>query len=146
MKNQLIEEYPHEGEGYDPCLIREPWQAALLNYAPEQGLERMEKMEKHAQTDEVFVLLQGSAVLIAAEMAGDTVRFETKRLEKGIIYNIPKEVWHNIAMAGDARIFICENAGTHLNDCTYFPLTAEQQEGLYRTLKEIFSHSKIKTE
>jgi mannose-6-phosphate isomerase-like protein (cupin superfamily) len=142
MMKQLIEEYPHEGEGYAPCLIREHWQAALLNYAPEQNWDRMEKVEKHTQTDEVFVLLQGRAVLIAAEITGHTVRFETKPLEKGIIYNIPKEVWHNIAMAGNARIFICENAGTHRNDCTYFPLTAEQQGGLYRILKEIFSNSK----
>jgi ureidoglycolate hydrolase len=136
----LIEEYPHEGEGYVPCLIREHWQAALLNCAPEQRPERIDKIEKHVQTDEVFVLLQGRAVLIAADTADDTVRFTVKRLEEGIIYNIPKTVWHNIAMDRDARIFICENAGTHLHDCTYRPLTAGQRDELYMLLKEIFNN------
>jgi mannose-6-phosphate isomerase-like protein (cupin superfamily) len=138
VMKQMIEEYLHEGKGYDPCLIREPWQAALLNYAPEQGPERIDKMEKHVQTDEVFVLLGGRAVLIAAEITGDTVRFATKLLEEGIIYNIPKTVWHNIAMDRDARIFICENAGTHLHDCTYHPLTAGQRDELCHLLKALF--------
>ncbi|MDR1593823.1 MAG: hypothetical protein LBS43_04970 [Prevotellaceae bacterium] len=137
----LIEEYLYDGKGYDPCLIREQWQAALLNYAPEQGFDRIDKVEKHAQTDEVFVVLKGRSVLIGAEITGDTICFTTKLLEEGIIYNVPKNVWHNIAMDTDARIFICENAGTHLNDCTYHPLTAGQRDELYCMLKKIFNNS-----
>ena len=63
----LIEKYSYKGEGYDPFLIRNNWQVAKLNYMPGQGLTDIIKIDKHSETDEVFILLKGIAVLIAAE-------------------------------------------------------------------------------
>jgi len=134
---QLIEEYRYGGAGYKPCLITKNWQAALLNYTGEQGYKRMDNMEKHTETDEVFVLLEGHAILIAADKEDDKITFEAKALQKGIIYNIPQGVWHNIAMGEDARILIFEDAGTHLNDCTHSCLSDEQQKELYSILEQI---------
>jgi mannose-6-phosphate isomerase-like protein (cupin superfamily) len=134
---QLIEEYSYTEKGYKPCLITERWQAALLNYAEAQGFENIDKIEKHTQTDEIFVLLEGTATLIAAEKEDNNIRFKVKSLETGIIYNIPPDVWHNIAMDKDARIVIFENANTHLNDCTYHPLNEQQQKELYDILKQL---------
>ncbi|GHT59861.1 hypothetical protein AGMMS50239_07490 [Bacteroidia bacterium] len=137
---QLIEEYAYSEQGYKPCLITPRWQAAILNYAESQDFKSIDKIEKHTQTDEVFVLLEGFAVLIAAEQTDNALRFETIPLQKGIIYNVPADVWHNIAMDEAARIIIFEDANTHLNDVTYNPLNEEQQKKLEMSLKQIIKN------
>ncbi|MDR0814701.1 MAG: hypothetical protein LBN37_03000, partial [Bacteroidales bacterium] len=63
------------------------------------------------------------------------VRHEIQKLVPGVIYNIPANVWHNIAMQEDARIIIVEDADTHLHDVTYQALSKEQQKELYEQIK-----------
>jgi mannose-6-phosphate isomerase-like protein (cupin superfamily) len=128
--NQLIEKYTHTAEGYNPFLIRDKWQVAQLNYVSGQGFADMDKIEVHQQTDEVFILLKGTAVLIAAEKEGDKVNFQTIEMIEGITYNIPAGVWHNIAMDPDAQIIIVEDANTHLHDVTYYYLSDEQKKNI----------------
>jgi len=131
----LIETYTYSEAGYKPCLITPDWQAALLNYADSQAYSAMNKLEKHDKTDEVFVLLGGTATLIAAEFDGDTiVRWDIQPLKPGVIYNIPIAGWHNIAMKENAQILIVEDANTHLNDVTYRSLTEDQQQELQTKL------------
>lgn len=133
----MIEKYIYNGEGYDPYLIRSGWQVAKLNYAPGIGMDDIEKIDVHLHTDEVFILIAGRAVLIAAEKEEDKIIYEMVNMEKGIVYNIPKGVWHNIAMEKDAEIIIVEKSDTHLNDFEYFWLKDNQKEELYKLLKEI---------
>lgn len=127
----MIETYTSNEEGYTPFLIREGWQVAQLNYVPLQGLRDIEKIDVHFETDEVFILLEGTAVLLAVEKEGDCLTIESILLEKGITYNIPAGQWHNIAMDTDARLLIVEKSNTHLSDFEYYPLTPEQRQQLY---------------
>ena len=133
----MIEKYKHDEKGYLPCLIKTNWQAAILNFAEEQDPKNIDKIEKHSLTDELFVLLHGNAVLIAADVSDNEIIFKTEVLEKGIIYNIPQDVWHNIAMEKNTKIFIFENANTHLNDCTYLNLNDRQQKELYSKIADL---------
>lgn len=57
---KIIDEHTFEGKGYHPFLITDRWQVAYLNYAEAESLEQIEKLDIHHQTDEVFILLQGS--------------------------------------------------------------------------------------
>jgi len=131
---KLIEKYHHEGEGYNPFLIREGWQVAQLNYMPGQGIDDIQKIDIHFETDEAFVLVAGKAVLIAAEKEGDNVSFEMISMKQGVVYNIPKDVWHNIAMLADAQVIIVEKDNTHLGDYDFYYLNEEQQEMLNRQI------------
>lgn len=133
----MIEKYTYTGEGYDPFLIRPNWQVAKLNYMPGIGMDDIDKIETHVDTDEVFILFAGRAILIAAAIKDNEVTYETIDMEKGIVYNIPKGVWHTIAMEKDAEIIIVEDADTHLNDCTYFWLNDNQKKDLYKLLEEV---------
>ena len=132
---QLIEEYTHTGIGYNPFLIRNNWQVAKLNFVAGQGFEDIEKIDVHLNTDEVFILLKGQAVLIAAEKNEDQVSFQMVNMQEGVTYNIPKMVWHNIAMSEDAQIVIIEDANTHLGDFEYYYLNPEQKEKMYGEIK-----------
>lgn len=130
--NQLIEEYIHKADGYHPFLIRNNWQVAQLNYEKKQGFDDIEKIDIHFHTDEVFILLEGQVVLIAAGKDGDRLSFRTVKMEKGITYNIPKNTWHNIAMSQDAKVIIVEDANTHLGDFEFYYMNSEQKKELYQ--------------
>ena len=126
----LIESYVHVGEGYNPFLIRKQWQVAILNYAPAEALEAIDKLDVHFETDEAFVLLQGDAVLIAASVDENAVCFEAVKMKSNVVYNIPRNVWHKIAMKPGSSTLIVENQQTHLGDFKFHPLNEMQKEEL----------------
>lgn len=130
-----IETYEYNKPGYCPFLIRDNWQVAQLNALPGYGMTDIQMLEVHTQTDEVFVLFEGEAVLITAEINDSGLFFEMIKMRKGITHNIPAGVWHNIAMDTVAKLIIIENAGTHLNDCTYRDLDETQQARLYADIQ-----------
>jgi len=132
----MIEEYAYDGQGYNPYLIKDGWQVAQLNYTQKQGFDDIEKIDIHFKTDEAFFLIKGEALLIAADKVGDEVSFYMKKMEKNVVYNIPKMTWHNIAMSEDAQVIIVENAETHLSDFDFYYLNAEQRNEMYEEIKK----------
>ena len=147
LKMSLLESYQIDEKGYHPFIIREGWQVAQLNYMDDQNIKNINKVDIHYLTDEVFVLLKGLAVLIAAEFEDGSPVFETRLLRPGITYNVPKNCWHNIAMEKGAEVLIVEKSNTHKSDFDYFYLNTEQQVDLkQKVLTEFdrYEHSKSK--
>lgn len=138
----LIETYHIKKEGYNPFLIREGWQVAQLNYTDEQHIENIDKIEIHNKTDEVFVLLKGQVVLIGAKFENETPVFEAILLKFGITYNIPKNIWHNIAMEKGAEVLIVEKSNTHESDFDYFYLNDGQIADLRDNVNTDFKQNK----
>jgi mannose-6-phosphate isomerase-like protein (cupin superfamily) len=124
--NTLIETYYTSEQGYHPFLITKDWQVAQLNFMPEQSFFNIVKLDKHEQTDEVFVLTKGVAVLISATISGEQISFNCVKMQPGVIYNIPANTWHNIAMDKSAQVIIAEKSNTHLGDFIYHPLSSIQ--------------------
>jgi mannose-6-phosphate isomerase-like protein (cupin superfamily) len=132
---RMIETYGHSGIGYNPFFIRDGWQVAQLNHMDAQDLDSICKVDMHRQTDEVFILLRGTAVLIAASEPDTHPHFECVKMRPGITYNIPVNTWHNIAMDRDASVIIVERSGTHLGDFVYRQLTSAQQDVLKEKIR-----------
>ena len=110
--------------------------------APIVRTTRITKIDVHQQTDEVFVLLKGTAVLIAASESGDLLNFECVNMEQGITYNIPVNTWHNIAMSRDAAVIIVERNDTHLGDFVFRQLTLAEQDELREKIRNSLYTSK----
>lgn len=127
---KLAETYKIEEEGYHPFFISDGWQVAQLNYLVELHLKNINKLEVHFQTDEVFLLLMGKAVLILAEILNEDPIFEVELMEPSIIYNVPKNRWHNIVMEKGSKVLIVEKSNTHLGDFEYQYLTEKKIEEL----------------
>lgn len=127
---KLIESYVYNGEGYNPSLVNKGWQVAYLNYAPSESLEEIDRLDIHFETDEVFVLLEGTAVLIAADFSQGNAHYDTVFMQPGVIYNIPCKTWHQIALYPGSRICIVEKDNTHVSDFEYYNLTPEQKKQL----------------
>ena len=132
----LIETYRFDRSGYNPFLIKEGWQVAQLNYMPEQDLLNITKMDKHLLTDEVFVLLKGTAILIAATENNSEFKFECVKMQTGITYNIPVNQWHNIAMDKGSEVIIFEKDKTHLGDFEYQQISEAQKQELRNLIIE----------
>lgn len=136
---KLIELYQYENEGYDPSLIREGWQVAFLNYAEAESLERIDKLDIHYNTDEVFILLAGKAVLIAADIKGDEIKYDLIDMQPGIIYNIPKNTWHKIAMYQGSKVCIVERDNTHVSDFEFYNLSVDKQLELQNAVNQLLA-------
>ena len=130
-----IETYNHSENGYTPFLIREGWQVAQLNYLPKHGFDDIDQVESHNDSDEVFILLEGSAILVEANQVDNSIEFELTKMERFLTYNVPAGTWHDIAMNKQANVIIVEKSNTHLNDCNYIPLNKEQQELLNKAIQ-----------
>ena len=121
-KNNLIETYEVIEKGFHPLLIRDNWQVAKLNYLEDQNIRNIKKLDIHFNTDEVFVLLKGKAVIIGAVFENEIPVFEMELMEQNMIYNIPKNSWHNIAMEEGSEVLLVEKSNTHLSDFDHFNL------------------------
>lgn len=112
MDNE-IEILEYNGEGYNPTMSFGQWRVAIANHAERFDKKKLCRIERHLKTDEVFVLLKGSAVLVVGE--------ELKKypLEIGKIYNIKQGVWHNILIEKGAKVLIVENNDTGIDNTEY---------------------------
>ena len=98
-------------EGYDRTLTFATWRVAILNYA--DRFDNIAYLERHLMTDEVFVLLNGTAELLIGE-TGTKVQLGPCRL-----YNVKAGTWHNIRVSRDAKVLVIENSDTGKENTEY---------------------------
>lgn len=102
-----MEKYTYNGEDFKAVISSNGWKIGLLKYS-----ERFSSLcvwERHLKTDEVFVLLSGSATLYIKDENGN---IEKTAMENGIIYNVPSNEWHHIVVSPDATVMVVENSDT----------------------------------
>lgn len=132
MKEEYIDIKEYRGNGYQPLVDFENWRVAILrndkNYVP----EGIEFLERHNETDEIFVLLEGSCLLYYSKEENQPGGIQGFLLEKEKIYNVKKDVWHTAALSGDACVLIVENADTTYDNSDVSCITNEQREELLK--------------
>ena len=101
-----LEIFSFDGEGYMPLHDFGAWRTAILKQGPRFNRATATDMERHRETDEVFVLLCGEATLVLGDEMTEV------KMEKEKVYNIRKGVWHSIIVSEDAKVIIVENADT----------------------------------
>ena len=98
----MIEKKTFDGIDYKVVHEFEGWKIGFLRYS--DRFSKFDRLERHLLTDEVFVLLDGEAVLYTDK--------EEIKMEKNFIYNLPKAEWHHIVVSKDAYVMVVENANT----------------------------------
>ena len=101
----------YQGEGYKMEHVFKSWGVAYLNYA--ERFDRITFLERHLESDEVFVLLEGTADLIIG------LEKEVFPMERGKIYNVEKGTWHNIKVSRDAHVLIVEGSDVTKDNSEY---------------------------
>jgi len=119
---------------YKPLVDFEGWRVAVLAYCENTTPEKILTMQKHDETDEVFVLIRGNATLITAESGDCPGELALTRLEPCKIYNVKKGFWHNHVLDEEGIVLIVENRNTCDENSPIKPLTEAQQAELRRML------------
>jgi mannose-6-phosphate isomerase-like protein (cupin superfamily) len=77
----LLEVRQHNEPGYLPMVDFEGWRVAVLNFAENLRMENITSMQRHNETDEVFVLLKGRAILFVGQGDEQVTRIHAQPLE-----------------------------------------------------------------
>ncbi len=107
------------------------WMAAFMN-GDKEGWKLPDNIERHSETDEVFILLEGCATLGLAgneKTPGQLSRLSMKPL---VLYNVLNRFWHTCAFGPGSRVLIIERTGTGKANTVKLPL----EENLAKSLQD----------
>jgi hypothetical protein len=123
---RLVEIGSFFGEGYRPVLDFHGWRVAMLRFIDGVQPEAFHRVERHRETNEVFILTAGRADLIVCD--GDTPPGEAfvTPMELNVAYNIGQSVWHEVVMSPDAHIVLFERTDTADANSDFAALSADQ--------------------
>lgn len=138
LPESLIEIREHNGADYKALIDYQTWRVALMNYTPDLTPDKINRMQKHTETDEVFVLLRGQCILFIGEGKETVAKVYAVDMESYKLYNVRKDVWHSHTFSEDARVLIVENCDTVEANSPFVELSEEQQRELIGLTKKLW--------
>ena len=115
MDNTILDIQFFDGIGYQPLIDFNDWRVAILRYIDELQPDHIETMERHCETDEVFVLLHGRGTLL---LGGNGPTLD----------GVQRNAWHSVLLSQDASVLLVENRNTARENSEYATLTADQRK------------------
>lgn len=124
---ELLEVFQHTAAGYQPLVDFAAWRVAVLNPIEELRPANIETMQRHEETDEVFVLLKGKCLLYIGAGTDRVTEITPVDLEPLKLYNVKRMVWHTHTLSADAAVLIVENRDTTLLNSPQIALDPAQR-------------------
>lgn len=137
---KAVLQYAFEGQGLSRVYENGDWMIGIKNFKPANALENIDCVERHNETDELFVLLEGECTLLYAnEIENDPGReiepahiskvpsaaleFWAIPMERGRVYNIPRGLWHTTVTMPGTKLILVEAAATGVHNSDVRNLT-----------------------
>jgi ureidoglycolate hydrolase len=143
IDSNLMEIKQYTGSGYAPLVDFETWRVALLNFCEDVQPEKITTLQRHDETDEVFILLHGQCLLIIGEGRDTVSRLYFEDLKPGKLYNVKRGVWHNHVLSEDASVFIVENRNTSDRNSPQVRVSDAQKVEIVQMAKSYHLHHKL---
>lgn len=121
-----ILEYEFNGEGMSRVFENEKWTVGIKNWKPANDVTGIDCLERHNQTDELFVLIAGECTLVYANETENGIVFDAVKMEKNKVYNIPATLWHNTITQKDTKMILIEDSNTSMENSDILNLDSEQ--------------------
>lgn len=121
-----IEKFEYEGEGLIRVFENEKWMVGIKNWKPANDIANTNCLERHNQTDELFVLLSGKCVLLFANEVNGELVIEAVDMEPMKVYNIPATLWHNTVTQKDTKLILVEDSSTGMANSDILDLNEAQ--------------------
>ena len=138
LSESLIEIRGHDEADYKPLIDYQSWRVALMNYTADLLPEKINRMQKHTETDEVFVLLTGRCILFIGEGDESVTKTHAVNMDLYKLYNVKKGVWHSHTFSEDARVLIVENRDTVEENSPFVPLSESQCREVVELAKDLW--------
>ncbi|HEY9053350.1 MAG TPA: hypothetical protein VIO60_00885 [Rectinemataceae bacterium] len=123
-----IQIFASDAEGMKRVYENPSWMVGIKNWKPANDIANIDCLERHNATDELFVLLSGSCVLLSAEPeqepggpelgpgqgseSASALELSALRMEPFKVYNVPRSLWHNTVTSKDAKLILIEDSST----------------------------------
>ena len=130
-----ILKYGFEGEGLTRVFENEKWMVGIKNWKPMNDIANINNLERHNETDELFILLAGRCTLIYANETGEGLDIQAVEMEPCRVYNIPRTLWHNTVTQRDTKLALIEDSSTGSANSDVIDLTEEQIARVCRLVK-----------
>ena len=127
MDESLIEIRSYTGAGFQPLIDFASWRVAIMRHSDAYLPEKINTVERHVATDEVFVLLAGQVTLFVGDGETRAERLLPQVMEPLKLYNVKRNVWHTLVFSRDASVLIVENRDTGPHNTQFDALTPEQR-------------------
>ncbi len=125
MDENLLQIQDYDGIGFKPLVTFGNWRVAILRYSDDIHPGNNRTMERHTETDEVFVLTKGRGALIIGGNGLQVDEIYPQTMEPGKIYNVRRNTWHTILLSRDASVLIVENRDTGKQNSEFTSLSSE---------------------
>ena len=130
MKPEFLEICEYTGGGYKPVIDFESWRVAILRYCEELERPNITSMQKHMESDEVFVLLEGDCTLFIGGQGDEIGEIEPVSLTPLKMFNVKKGTWHTHTLEKNTTVLIVENRNTRDDNSPIQLLNPTQKEKL----------------
>jgi ureidoglycolate hydrolase len=128
-----IAKYEFAGEGMTRVYENAKWMVGLKNWKPANDISGIDCLERHNETDELFILLSGSCVLLQGNETAGKLELRAVKMEPMKVYNIPRGLWHNTVTRKDTKLALIEDSSTGAANSEVLKLD-EAQRALVRSL------------
>lgn len=138
IDEKLLEIRQFEGAGYMPLIDYANWRVAMLRYIDELRPHQLKTMQRHDETDEVFVLLSGRCILFLGEGDDEIHSIYAQDMEPLKFYNVKRYCWHTHTLSQNANVLIVENRDTVVENSPQIPLSTTQTQQLIELTRQIW--------
>jgi ureidoglycolate hydrolase len=138
IDESLLQVRQYTGTGYMPLIDYGEWRVAILRYADELLPENIDSMQRHEDTDEVFVLLTGRCILFIGAGDEHVSAIKAQDMEPLKLYNVKKSCWHTHTLSQDATVLIVENRDTTIHNSPQVSLDATQRNQLIELTRDLW--------
>ena len=139
LPESLIEIREHNEPDYKPLIDYQNWRVAIINYTSDLTPDKINRMQKHTETDEVFVLMTGRCILFLGEGEETVTKVHAVDMELYKLYNVKRDVWHSHTFSEDARVLIVENRDTVAENSPFVELSEDQCKDVVELTKKLWS-------
>ena len=121
-----IQKFEFGEEGLKRVYENDKWMVGIKNWKPANDIANIDCLERHNETDELFVLLAGSCTLLSAVEENSKLAIKATAMEPMKVYNIPRSLWHNTVTMKSTKLILVEDVSTGAKNSDVLPLSAEQ--------------------
>ncbi|MEW6079871.1 MAG: hypothetical protein AB1724_18840 [Thermodesulfobacteriota bacterium] len=137
IPENLLEVREYNNEGYRPLIDYQAWRVAVLNFSDALLPENLTSMQRHNETDEVFVLLRGGCILFVGNGDDEVTDIYAESMKPLTVYNVKRGVWHTHTLTPDAMVLIVENRDTTYGNSPFCPLVEDQRRTILNLARKL---------
>jgi len=134
----LLSVHTHDEAAFRSLVEFGAWRVAVLNFTDHLRPQNLTNMQRHDETDEVFVLLRGRCILFVGDGQNETGTIHPADMAPLTIYNVKRGTWHNHTLSEDASVLVVENRDTTEENSPFCQLTPEQTAAIVADTKRLW--------